>query len=141
MQAQTSGAAPEADADLVRRTVRGDGRAFEVLTGRYYRAVGGYLLRRVQRADVAEDLTQETFLEAFRSLREGRAPENFAGWLFGIAHNRLGKWLRRRQMLSFTGTPPEEVAAPPETAMLEEAEEQQVLLRRLDAGLAELPEE
>jgi RNA polymerase sigma-70 factor (ECF subfamily) len=141
MKVQRSGAAPEADADLVRQTVRGDGQAFEVLAARYYRAVGGYLLRRVQRADVAEDLTQETFLEAFRSLRAGRAPENFAGWLYGIAHNRLGKWLRRRQMLSFTGTPPEEIVAPPEAAVLEEAEEQQVLMGRLDAGLAELPEE
>src|SRR5262249_54689969 len=141
MQAQTNEAAPEADAILVRRTVRGDGRAFEDLAARYYRAVGGYLLRRVQRADVAEDLTQETFLEAFRSLRDGRAPENFAAWLYGIAHHRLGKWLRRRQVLSFTGTPPQEIAAPPEAVLLEEIEEQQILLRRLEAGLAELPEE
>src|SRR5439155_27257372 len=141
MQAQSSEAAPEADADLVRRTIRGDGRAFEVLATRYYRAVGGYLLRRVQRADVADDLTQETFLEAFRSLRDGRAPENFAAWLYGIAHHRLGKWQRRRQVLSFTGMPPEEIAAPPAPAVLEEMEEQQLLLDRLEAGVAELPEE
>jgi RNA polymerase sigma-70 factor (ECF subfamily) len=137
MQAQTR----EADADLVQRTVRGDGRAFELLTTRYYRAVGGYLLRRVQRADVVEDLAQETFLEAFRALRQGRAPENFVAWLYGIAHHRLGKWLRRRQVLSFTGMPPEEIAAPAEAVLLEEAEEQQILLGRLEAGLAELPEE
>src|SRR5262249_39625399 len=115
MQAKTSDAAP--DADLVRRTVGGDGQAFEVLVARYYRAVGGYLLRRVQRADVVEDLTQETFLEAFRSLRQKRVPENFAAWLYGIAHHCLGKWLRRREVLSFTGMPPEEIAAPEETVL------------------------
>src|SRR5262249_8615163 len=141
MQAQTNEAAPEADADLVRRTVRGDRRAFEELAARYYRAVGGYLLRRVQRADVAEDLAQETFLEAFRSLQEGRVPQNFAAWLYGIAHHRLGKWLRRRHVLSFTTAPPEEIAAPETAAVLEEIEEQRYLLNRLEAGLAELPEE
>ncbi len=140
MQAYTSsGGASETDANLVRGTVRGDARAFDVLARRYYRPVGGYLLRRVQRADVAEDLTQETFLEAFRSLREGRVPENFAGWLYGIAHNRLGKWLRRKAVLSFSAVPPEEIAAPAEPAILEEAEEQRHLLGRLEAGLAELP--
>jgi RNA polymerase sigma-70 factor, ECF subfamily len=142
MQAHmSSGGASETDAELVRRTIRGEVRAFDVLADRYYRAVGGYLLRRVQRPDVAEDLTQETFLEAFRSLRAGRLPEIFAGWLYGIAHNRLGKWLRRKAVLSFSAAPPEEIAAPAEPAVIEEAEAQRHLLGRLEAGLAELPTE
>src|SRR5260370_29600668 len=131
-----------ADAELVRRTVRGDGRAFEALTHRYYRPVGGFLLKRVGQADVVEDLVQETFLEAFRGLKEGRAPEHFSSWLFGIAHNRCGKWLRRRHFVPFSvATPAEEIAAPEAPPGLEEIEEQQHLLGRLEASLAELPQE
>src|SRR5216683_565007 len=52
--------------DLVRGAARGDARAFHSLTDRYYRPVCGFVLKRVQRSDLVEDLAQETFLEAFR---------------------------------------------------------------------------
>ena len=104
---------PEHERELTRRAAAGDGPAFETLTVRYYRPVGGFLLRRVGLADVVEDLAQETFLEAFRSLRQGRIPERFSTWLFGIAHNISGKWLRRQRILSFSGQPSEEIAALP----------------------------
>lgn len=128
----------EQERELTRRSAAGDGLAFELLTDRYYRAVGGFLLKRVGLADVVEDLAQETFLEAFRSLRQGRIPERFSTWLFGIAHNLSGKWLRRRRVLSFSGAPAEDIAAPDAPPGLEELEEQEQLQRRLAAGLAEL---
>src|SRR5207244_10401214 len=73
------------DADLVALCVSGDAGAFQELTGRYYRPVCGFLFKKVQQADLVEDLAQETFLEAFKALRGGRPPEQFASWLFGIA--------------------------------------------------------
>jgi RNA polymerase sigma-70 factor (ECF subfamily) len=140
MQGQVSGEAA-ADAALVGRTIRGDGRAFEALAQRYYRPVGGFILKRVGQHDVVEDLVQETFLEAFRGLKAGRTPEHFSSWLFGIAHNRCGKWLRRRRPLPFAAGQTEEIAAPAGPPGLEEIEEQQALLCRLEVGLAELPQE
>lgn len=141
MQADTSGEAA-ADAALVGRMARGDGRAFEALARRYYRPVVGFLLKRLRQADVVEDLAQETFLEAFRGLKAGRTPGHFSSWLFGIAHNRCGKWLRRRRPLSFSAADqPEEIAARAGPPGLEEVEEQQALLGRLEAALVELPQE
>ena len=89
------------DAELVRRAAAGDAEAFRRLTVRYYRPVGGFLLKRVHRPDVVEDLVQETFLEAYRSLKAGRRPEHFSSWLFGVAHNCCGKWLRRKRPMLF----------------------------------------
>jgi RNA polymerase sigma-70 factor (ECF subfamily) len=132
---------PALEAELVRRAAGGDGRAFEVLTARYYRPVGGYLLKRVEQADVVEDLAQDTFLEAFRAIKQGRIPEKFSTWLFGIAHNISGAWLRRRCILSFSGPPAEEIPAPDPPPGLEEIEEQERLQRELAAGIAELSEE
>jgi RNA polymerase sigma-70 factor (ECF subfamily) len=129
-------------AELVERVLRGDGQAFQELTVRYYRPVGAFVLRKVQRPDVVEDLVQETFLEAFRSLRAGRRPDHFSGWLFTIAHNCCGKWLRRKRPRLFDPNEQPDLAADegPFSAR-EELEEQQKQLRALDAGLAELPEE
>jgi RNA polymerase sigma-70 factor (ECF subfamily) len=131
-----------ADTELVARCLRGDGEAFHVLAGRYYRPVGGFLYKRVPQPDVVEDLVQETFLEAFRSLRAGKRPEHFSSWLFAIAQHCCGKWLRRKRPVLFaTGEPPEVGTDLPPEAAQEELEEQQILLAALDAGLAELPRE
>jgi RNA polymerase sigma-70 factor (ECF subfamily) len=130
------------DAELVFRCLRGDTGAFHTLTERYYRPVSGFLYKRVQRPDLVEDLAQETFLEAFRSLKAGRKPEHFSSWLFGIAHNCSGKWLRRRRPVLFDASnPPPGLTAPPQVSLVEEQEEQQKLLTALEAGLAGLPEE
>jgi RNA polymerase sigma-70 factor, ECF subfamily len=134
--------APNDDADLVRRCLGGERNAFDELTVRYYRPVGAFLLKRVQRPDVVEDLAQETFLEAYRSLKEGRRPENFASWLFGIAVHCCGKWLRRKRPALFDpASPPDLPAAPPASAVTEEREEQEHRLASLETGLAGLPPE
>jgi RNA polymerase sigma-70 factor (ECF subfamily) len=132
--------APPDDADLVRRCLGGERDAFHELTVRYYRPVGAFLLKRVQRPDVVEDLAQETFLEAYRSLKEGRRPENFASWLFGIAVHCCGKWLRRKRPALFDpADPPGTPALPSFTAEHEEREEQERRLAALEDGLAGLP--
>lgn len=130
------------DAELVRRCVGGERAAFNELTVRYYRPVGAFLLKRVGRPDLVEDLAQETFLEAYRSLKEGRPPENFSSWLFGIAVHCCGKWLRRKRPVLFDpADPPELPSAPPAGAETEEREEQQHRLAALEGGLAGLPPE
>jgi RNA polymerase sigma-70 factor (ECF subfamily) len=130
------------DADLARRTTAGDAEAFRRLTQRYYRPVGGFVLKRVQRPDLVEDLVQETFLEAFRSLQAGRQPDHFSSWLFGIAHNCCGKWLRRKRPVLFDPSAAPDVGSiPSEAELREEEEEQQKRLADLDRAVAGLPEE
>ena len=130
------------EADLVRRSARGDTDAFHALTRRYYRPVCGFLLKRLGRSDEVEDLAQETFLEAFRSLKLGRRPEHFSSWLFGIAHNCCGKWLRRKRPLLFSPVDAPEVEAPPsEFDALAELEEQQRRFALLEENLTLLPAE
>src|SRR4051812_35735205 len=89
------------DAELIDAALNGGREGFHLLTMRYYRPVAGFILKRVGRPDLVEDLVQETFLEAYRALKQGRRPEKFSSWLFGIAHNRCGKWLRRKRPVLF----------------------------------------
>jgi RNA polymerase sigma-70 factor, ECF subfamily len=137
----TAVTATPSDADLVQRSLTGDRQAFHTLTERWYRPVCGFLLRRLNRPDLIEDLAQETFLEAYQAITDGRRPEHFSSWLFGIAHNRLGKWLRRSELARFTHEPLVELAAPPEPDTVAEAEEAQRLTAQLEQSLAELPAE
>jgi RNA polymerase sigma-70 factor, ECF subfamily len=128
--------------ELVARAVRGDAEAFQLLAARYYRPVAAFLLKRVSCSDVVEDLAQETFLEAFRALRGGTRPDNFSSWLFGIAHNRAGKWLRRKKPTLFDPhEPPATPTTPSDLDARAELEEQQRRLKALDASLAGLPDD
>lgn len=130
------------DAELVDQTMKGITAAFQVLANRYYRPVGGFVFKRVGRADLVEDLVQETFLEAFASLKAGRGPTNFSSWIFGIAHNRCGKWLRRKRPVLFDpNETPEAATTPSDQLLLEEVEEQQKLISLLDHQLQSLPDE
>jgi RNA polymerase sigma-70 factor (ECF subfamily) len=129
------------DAGLVKRWSAGSKEAFQELTERYYRPVCAFLWKRVQRTDLVEDLAQETFLEAFRSLKSLSRPEQFSNWLFGIARNRCGKWLRRPQPALFPASDPPDVATVPFVSTEEELEEQKKIMDKLETGLAGLTEE
>jgi RNA polymerase sigma-70 factor (ECF subfamily) len=129
------------DAELVALCAAGDRPAAHALSERYYRPVCGFLYKRLPQPDLVEDLAQETFLEAFRTLREGRRPEHFSSWLFGIAVNRCGKYLRRKRLPLFPATEPPESASVPFLSLAEELEEQRRLQASLEDGLAGLPEQ
>jgi RNA polymerase sigma-70 factor, ECF subfamily len=134
--------ADASDAELVAQTLQGVTAAFQQLTLRYYRPVGGFIFKRVGRSDLVEDLVQETFLEAFQGLRQGREPRHFSSWLFGIAHNRCGKWLRRKRPVLFDPhAVPDLPAGPSDQSLREEAEEQQKQFSQLDRHLQALPQD
>src|SRR5262249_58867947 len=65
---------------------------------------------------------------------------HFSSWLFGIAVNRCGKWLRRKRLPLFPATEPPETASVPFLSLAEELEEQRRLHASLEDGLAGLPE-
>jgi len=86
----------ESDADLIGRSLTGDGEAFMEVICRHEAAVGAYLARRAGR-EAAEDLLGEVWIAAFES--RGAYDRSFAvarPWLFGVALNRLRRYWRSR---------------------------------------------
>jgi RNA polymerase sigma-70 factor (ECF subfamily) len=87
------------DAELLRRA-HDDPAAFRRLYERHAGAVHAYHLRRTGAPDAAEDLTAETFAQAWIARRRfrDRAGGSAAPWLFGIARNVLLHSVRRRRL-------------------------------------------
>jgi len=81
---------------LARVLARDDRHAYGELVRRHQSAVRSFL-RRLTGGDhaLADDLAQETFIEAFRSLSRYRAQAGFCSWLLGIAYNRFRQQRRR----------------------------------------------
>lgn len=86
------------EADLIRRCRDGDARACRDLVRRYERPVYTVLMRVVRRREDAEDLTQETFVKAFRALDRFDLERPFAAWIFTIASRLAIDSLRRRRV-------------------------------------------
>ena len=83
-------------ADLVARACRGDQEAFRLIFERYSRPVISFVDDLVGDRELAEELTQETFVRAYRNLRTLRAETKLSTWLFGIARNVARESLRAR---------------------------------------------
>jgi RNA polymerase sigma-70 factor (ECF subfamily) len=82
----------------VRKTLAGSHEAFADIVNRYQRPVFSIVVRMVRDSGLAEDLTQETFIKAFRALRTYDARRKFSSWLFTIAHNTTIDYLRKKSL-------------------------------------------
>ena len=85
------------DARLVDRALQGEEVAFELLVVKYQRRVAATIRRFVRDDPITEELTQETFLNAFLALSNFNLDGDFAAWLFTIARNAAKSYLRSAQ--------------------------------------------
>lgn len=83
----------DSDLALVERTNAGDTRAFELLVIKYQRRIERLVGRMVRDVDLVQDITQETFIRAYRALHQFRGEAQFYTWLYRIAVNTAKKAL------------------------------------------------
>ena len=85
--------ADQSDVLLVQRTVAGDHKAFEFLVIKYQRRIQRLIGRMVRDVNLVEDISQETFIRAYRALPRFRGEAQFYTWLYRIAVNTSKKAL------------------------------------------------
>src|SRR5213593_4766744 len=76
------------DAALVRRVQTGDTGAYADLVARYRDRLGRYALHMLGNREDAEEVLQDAFVRAYRSLARCDNPDRFGAWLYGILVNR-----------------------------------------------------
>jgi RNA polymerase sigma factor (sigma-70 family) len=95
------------DAELIVRVLQSDDRhAFAELVRRHQSDVRGLLRRLAGNAALADDLAQETFLKAYRSLAQFRGGARFSSWLYRIAYNAFLAQARRAKVEPEAPPPP-----------------------------------
>jgi len=89
------------DADLVRRFLKGNESAFNEIVTRYSGKIYGLTFNLLRNAADAEEVTQDTFIRAYRGLIRFRGDSSLATWLYRIAlnlaRNRYWYFFRRRR--------------------------------------------
>lgn len=85
------------DGVLIEKSLQGDRKAFEKLYYQHRDQVYGVLAQRLRDRDTLDDLVQNTFLRAFRSLHTFKGDALFSTWLTQIALNVYRSHLRSVQ--------------------------------------------
>jgi len=84
------------DLELARAAAAGDAEAFEKLYRQYYRRVYSLSLRMVSDPALAEDMTQEVFLQVYRKIGSFRGDSAFTTWLHSLTVNQILMHFRKR---------------------------------------------
>jgi len=82
------------DEKLIESCIAGNREHYRLLYERYKDYVAGLIWRLIGDGEVARDLTQETFLKAFKGLKKFRGKSSFKTWLSRIAVNQCKDHLR-----------------------------------------------
>ena len=82
---------------LIKRTQDGDIEAFNPLVRKYDSKIYTYIFRRIKSAETAKDLTQETWLKAFRAIHTFRGDAAFSSWVYRIAENICIDFFRKQR--------------------------------------------
>jgi RNA polymerase sigma-70 factor (ECF subfamily) len=95
------------DQEVVAKSRDGDETAYRELIRRYERPVFSLIFRMVRDREIAEDLSQETFIKVLNAISTYRPEFKFSSWVFKIANNTAIDHLRRRELdtLSLEGSP------------------------------------
>jgi RNA polymerase sigma-70 factor (ECF subfamily) len=131
------------DQELVMLCLHGDTEAYGTLVERYQQAVYATAFYYVGRHGAAEDIAQDAYLTAYRSLPALRDPDRFAPWLKEIACRTAANWLRKHGLRIQNETPLphrrtiqiEDVRQGPEALM-----ERQERFERVQRAIEALPE-
>ena len=93
------------DEELVARSIDGDTDSFTRLVLRWERPIYALAYRVIGREEEARDVVQETFLRAFRGIKNFRGQAKFSSWVYRIALNLCRDWIRRERRAPIQATP------------------------------------
>jgi RNA polymerase sigma factor (sigma-70 family) len=83
---------------LVQQCLKGETNAYRLLYNRYSQAMFNTALRIVNRTDDAEDVLQESFIDAFAQLSRFEGRSTFGAWLKQIVVNKSISYLRKKRV-------------------------------------------
>ena len=84
------------DVDLIHSILAGDEAAFTALVEKHRKWIHSLAWREIGDFHAAQEITQDTFIQALKSLPTLRDPNRFLGWLHVIAKRQCIEWLRRK---------------------------------------------
>ena len=90
------------EAQVIALVRAGEINAFAEIVEHYQAPIQRYLYRLTGDFQMAQDLTQDTFLQAYKGILKANADLSFKAWLYRIATNNARQHRRRKKLISFS---------------------------------------
>jgi len=85
------------DIVIIQQVLRGQQNAYAILVERYQSYVFTLVLRYVNDRGLAEEISQDVFVKAYRSLKDFKGTSKFSTWLYAIVHTTCISQLRKKK--------------------------------------------
>jgi RNA polymerase sigma-70 factor (ECF subfamily) len=85
------------DQALIKKTLKGEKKAFEELMRKYEKKIFGFIIRMVHNEEVAIDLTQDFFIKIYNVLDKYNFEYKFSTWAYRICYNLVIDHIRKNQ--------------------------------------------
>jgi RNA polymerase sigma-70 factor, ECF subfamily len=133
------------DNKLIREFLNGDESTFEQLLKKYIKPVYNFLYQLTSDKSALDDLTQITFIKAWKNIRKFDKKRSFKTWLFTIAKNTAYDYFKKKKTIPFSNFTDEEGNNKLENISDENIIPDELLMRTdaadvLEKKLRELPE-
>lgn len=89
------------ESSIVGAVRSGNADAFDGIIERYHVPIVRYLYRITGDADLADDLAQDTFVQAYKAILKTDSTLKLKAWLYRIATNNAAQHFRRKKLVSF----------------------------------------
>ena len=86
------------DSEIIGKVLSGDRQAYALLVDRYQNYVFTLALRFTKNREDAEEVSQDIFIKAYRSLSDFRGAAKFSTWLYTIVNNTCISFLRKKKL-------------------------------------------
>lgn len=86
------------DTDIIQQVLKGDQQAYAILVERYQSYVFTIVLRYVKSREDAEEVAQDIFIKAYRSLADFKGTAKFSTWLYTITTTTSITFLRKKKL-------------------------------------------
>ena len=86
------------DNEIISRVLKGEQNAYAELVNRYQAYVFTLVLRMIKSREDAEEIAQDVFVKAYRSLADFRGESKFSTWLYTIANTTSITFLRKKKL-------------------------------------------
>ena len=86
------------DSEIITRVLKGEGSAYALLVERYRNLVFTMALRYVKKREDAEEVAQDAFVKAYRSLADFKGESKFSTWLYTITTTTALTFLRKKKL-------------------------------------------
>ncbi|MDE0316474.1 MAG: sigma-70 family RNA polymerase sigma factor [Candidatus Poribacteria bacterium] len=82
---------------LIHRILTGEEEAFSILVQKYQKRIHALAWRKIGDYHIAQEITQDTFIQVYNNLSKLKNPKLFDGWVYVIVNRLCSNWLQRNK--------------------------------------------